>query len=153
IWRDRTSLRVGDNWRAEVEFGIRNADEIVVLLTPDASRSDPVVYEIAFAIQNNKRVNLFATFDPRTIPGIFELVSEINYVTLPTTNLFADRMGRHLLGNPASVHPVGIREFEWLASRRIFPRFAELLVQGRIDAAVVNHYLAYRSAFEQQAGR
>jgi hypothetical protein len=153
VWRDRTSLVVGDNWKTEVEFGIKNSDEIIVLLTPESSKSEPVAHEIKCAIKNSKRVNLFATFDPRTMPDVFALVSDINYVTVPSSELTAAAIGRHVLGSTVNAHPVGIREFEWLASRRVFPPFGDLLSEGRINRELANRYLGYRTAFDQHPGK
>jgi hypothetical protein len=153
VWRDRTSLKVGDNWRTEVEFGITNSDEVIVLLTPESSASEPVAHEIRYAIRNGKRANLFATFDPKSVPGTFALVSDINYVNVAPDDLTAEVVARQVLGSAAAPHPVGIREFEWLASRRVFPRFGDLLSQGRMNRELASRYFDYRGPFEQQAGR
>jgi len=44
VWRDIESIAVGDDWRAEIEHGLRACDE-VVLLVSDASATSPIVAE------------------------------------------------------------------------------------------------------------
>src|SRR5687768_202509 len=47
-WRDR-ALSAGEDWRAEIDAGIREALAAVVVLSPGAIRSAYVNYEWAFA--------------------------------------------------------------------------------------------------------
>ncbi len=48
-WRDRI-LTAGDDWRAEIDFGIRDALAVIVVLSPVSIRSAYVNYEWAFAL-------------------------------------------------------------------------------------------------------
>ena len=153
VWRDRTSLAIGDNWKKEVEFGIKSSDEIVVLLTPKSAASEAVTFEIGQAIGHCKRINVFTTFDPRTAPAVNRLISETNYVTIADGDVSPALLALHLLGNEANSHPVGIREYEWLASRRIFPRFDGLLSQNYVNMALVDRYFGYRGVFERYPDR
>src|SRR5262249_30522561 len=116
VWRDRTSLRQGDYWKEEVEFAIQHCDEIVVLLTPKSAQSQPVKYELEFAIKNNKRVNLFATFDVNASRELYNIVSSVNYLRMDESEVTGAAVAGCLLPTQAAKHPVGIREFEWAAS-------------------------------------
>ncbi len=48
-WVDNISLRVGADWRAEIDQAIKDAIALVVIVTPEAKASEYVTYEWAFA--------------------------------------------------------------------------------------------------------
>jgi len=56
VWRDAHEIVAGEEWRNEIDYGLLNADAIIVLLTPAAAASAYVTYEWAFALGNGKRV-------------------------------------------------------------------------------------------------
>ena len=49
-WIDKRKLRAGDDWRNEIDNGIKNAVALIVVMTPEARASDYVTYEWAFAL-------------------------------------------------------------------------------------------------------
>jgi hypothetical protein len=48
VWRD-TAIRGGEDWRNEIDQGIKEAFTLVVVMTPEAKASEYVTYEWAFA--------------------------------------------------------------------------------------------------------
>jgi HEAT repeat protein len=48
-WRDR-SLHAGDNWRKEIDRGLKDAMAVVAVMSPQARNSPYVTYEWSFAI-------------------------------------------------------------------------------------------------------
>ena len=48
-WIDTDRLRVGDDWRSEIDEAIRSATALIVVMTPSAKDSEYVTYEWAFA--------------------------------------------------------------------------------------------------------
>ena len=55
-WQDRNNLKGGDNFQANIDKAIRNAEALVVVLSPSATRSQYVTYEWAFALGAGVRV-------------------------------------------------------------------------------------------------
>lgn len=149
VWRDRTSLHVGDYWKQEVEFAISHSDEIVSLITPNSIKSEPVKYELFFAIKNKKRVNLFTTFDVKSNPEIYNIISSVNYVILEPSEVSAKKILNRLIPEEPSIHPVNISEFEWKASRAIFPSFNEIIERNQINTSLAHHYFRYSSTFTE----
>jgi HEAT repeat protein len=49
VWVDAEQLRAGENWREEINYAIKEAFALVVVVTPDAKISEFVTYEWAFA--------------------------------------------------------------------------------------------------------
>jgi len=49
VWVDAERLRAGENWREEINYAIKDAFALVVIITPDAKISEYVTYEWAFA--------------------------------------------------------------------------------------------------------
>lgn len=55
-WQDLRNLRGGDNWQAMIDDALRNAEALVVVMSPQATRSQYVTYEWAFALGAGVRV-------------------------------------------------------------------------------------------------
>jgi hypothetical protein len=49
IWIDTEQLRAGENWREAINDAIKDAFALVLVISPDAQRSEYVTYEWAFA--------------------------------------------------------------------------------------------------------
>jgi hypothetical protein len=49
-WQDQRNLRAGRNWQTSIDDALRDAEAIVVVLSPHATRSQYVAYEWAFAL-------------------------------------------------------------------------------------------------------
>lgn len=55
VWKDSDGgIKVGDNWRAQIESGIKSSDAVLILLTPDSSDSAYVTFEWAYALGMGK---------------------------------------------------------------------------------------------------
>lgn len=48
-WIDAEKLKIGQDWRQEIDDGIVNAIALIVIMTPDAKNSEYVTYEWAFS--------------------------------------------------------------------------------------------------------
>lgn len=48
-WMDEEKLRIGENWREQIDQAIRDSLALIVVMTPDAKDSEYVTYEWAFA--------------------------------------------------------------------------------------------------------
>jgi len=55
-WQDVRNLRAGDNWQAAIDEALKNAEALVVVMSPDAIKSQYVTYEWAFALGAGVRV-------------------------------------------------------------------------------------------------
>jgi hypothetical protein len=67
VWRDESGIQAGDVWAAAIDAGLRGADALVVLLTPNSARSQWVTYEYAFATGAQLPV-VAATIGQDTVP-------------------------------------------------------------------------------------
>jgi len=55
-WQDLRNLRGGDEWQAIIDEALRNAEALIVVMSPYATRSQYVTYEWAFALGAGVRV-------------------------------------------------------------------------------------------------
>ncbi|HEY6187447.1 MAG TPA: toll/interleukin-1 receptor domain-containing protein [Pyrinomonadaceae bacterium] len=55
-WQDIGNIRGGDNWQATIDDALRNAEALIVIMSPQATRSQYVTYEWAFALGAGVRV-------------------------------------------------------------------------------------------------
>jgi hypothetical protein len=55
-WQDLRNLRGGDNWQATIDDALRNAEALVVVMSPHSTKSQYVTYEWAFALGAGIRV-------------------------------------------------------------------------------------------------
>ncbi len=49
IWVDTEQLRAGENWREAINFAIKDAFALILVISPEAKQSEYVTYEWAFA--------------------------------------------------------------------------------------------------------
>lgn len=49
MWIDTEQLRAGENWREAINYAIKDSFALVLVISPDAQRSEYVTYEWAFA--------------------------------------------------------------------------------------------------------
>ncbi len=54
-WIDSERLKIGQDWREEIDKGIENAIALIAVMTPDARKSEYVTYEWAFAWGKGKK--------------------------------------------------------------------------------------------------
>jgi hypothetical protein len=55
-WIDSERLKIGQDWRAEIDDGIASSIAIIAIMTPDARKSEYVTYEWAFAWGKGKKI-------------------------------------------------------------------------------------------------
>jgi hypothetical protein len=55
-WLDNERLKIGQNWREEIDEGIKTAKAIIVIVSPDSKESEYVTYEWAYAWGNGKKI-------------------------------------------------------------------------------------------------
>lgn len=55
-WQDIRNIRGGDNWQITIDHALRNAEALVVVMSPNATVSQYVTYEWAFALGAGVRV-------------------------------------------------------------------------------------------------
>lgn len=153
VWRDRRSMQPSDDWKHEIYQSIDNVNDIVVLLTERAAESQQiggVLDELATAVEHEKRVHCFSTFDDlkTKLPKIYSLIGHLNIENLPhelrsedvDPRTLARYVVNRLLAPEVKTHPLELRDFERLACRTIFPRFHTISRQGRFDRDLLIRY-------------
>lgn len=55
-WIDSERLKIGQDWREEIDQGIENSMALVAIMTPNARKSEYVTYEWAFAWGKSKKI-------------------------------------------------------------------------------------------------
>lgn len=70
VWTNRTDIKTGEDFKAAINHGIEQADNIVYLLSPDAVKSTYCQQELDLAVSLNKRVIplLVRETEPTQIP-------------------------------------------------------------------------------------
>lgn len=56
-WIDSERLKIGQDWREEIDHSIENSSAVIVIMTPEARKSEYVTYEWAFAW--GKKIKIF----------------------------------------------------------------------------------------------
>ena len=54
-WIDSERLKIGQDWREEIDQGIEDSIAVIAIMTPDARKSEYVTYEWAFAWEKAKK--------------------------------------------------------------------------------------------------
>lgn len=55
-WIDSERLKIGQDWREEIDAGIESSLAVIAIMTPDARKSEYVTYEWAFAWGKDKKI-------------------------------------------------------------------------------------------------
>ncbi|NIF03963.1 toll/interleukin-1 receptor domain-containing protein [Chryseobacterium sp. Tr-659] len=55
-WIDSEKLKIGQEWRQEIDDGISRSKAVIVIMTPEARKSEYVTYEWAYAWGKNKKI-------------------------------------------------------------------------------------------------
>lgn len=55
-WIDSERLKIGQDWREEIDSGIENALAVIAIMTPEARKSEYVTYEWAFSWGKGKKI-------------------------------------------------------------------------------------------------
>jgi hypothetical protein len=142
VWRDRGKIHTGDDWRAEIRLGISDCDDVIVLLTPQAAKSQQVIYEIHSALEFRKRLHCFSTLDLRDAPSLYQIISHVHWDRLPhdtaelvhqSPSQFAQLLANRLFSPVRKPHPLDLRDFERAAARKVYPPFADIWRHARVD--------------------
>ncbi len=88
VWDAGREILPGDNWAKKIAEALEESDAMVVLLTPEALRSEVVRWEIEYALGEksfNRRlipvlVGVPEDFEPGSIPWILR---HLNMISLP----------------------------------------------------------------------
>jgi hypothetical protein len=56
VWIDTLAIQVGNNWRAAMYAGLREADQLILCLSPEAVRSENVRHEVLLANMRGLRI-------------------------------------------------------------------------------------------------
>ena len=102
VWDASVKLAPGDNWALELGKALREADAMVVLLSPAALASEHVKREIEYALGEPR-------FKGRLVPVVVRAVKEIPWI-LETLNVLRiesdpDRGRRRVLEALKRIHP------------------------------------------------
>jgi hypothetical protein len=79
-WQDLHNVRGGDNWQATIDDALRNAEALVVIMSPHATKSQYVTYEWAFAL--GARVRVIPVVKKRTT--LHPRLSNIQFIDFTT---------------------------------------------------------------------
>jgi hypothetical protein len=99
IWHDRVSLRWGDDWRNEIDFGLRNSTFFIAVLTPTYFR------------RTECREELLAFASTAQGLGVTELILPVLYVSVPELEA-SDVAGVDVPDDQAAFRLV--RRFQWI---------------------------------------
>lgn len=55
-WIDSERLKIGQDWREEIDSGIQNSIAVIAIMTPEARKSEYVTYEWAYAWGKDKKI-------------------------------------------------------------------------------------------------
>ena len=56
VWTDRFEIEGGQYWRTEIIQAIRKCDAVILILSPQSSKSKYVIKEVTIADENDKRI-------------------------------------------------------------------------------------------------
>src|ERR1019366_418797 len=56
LWIDQLDIQPGTRWDQEIEKALKEAETVLVVLSPNAVASNNIMDEISYALENNKRV-------------------------------------------------------------------------------------------------
>lgn len=71
VWFDEWSIRAGDNIPDAIEQGLREADAVVLLISPESIQRPNLFFELGAAIGSGKRVVALvpSDLDPADVPA------------------------------------------------------------------------------------
>lgn len=56
LWIDQLDIQPGTRWDMEIEKALKEAETVIVVLSPNAVASNNIMDEISYALENNKKV-------------------------------------------------------------------------------------------------
>ena len=82
-WIDTERLKIGQDWREEIDQGIENSVAVIAIMTPEARKSEYVTYEWAFAW--GKGIKVFPIMLKQTqLHPRLESLQYLNFTNHPT---------------------------------------------------------------------
>jgi len=82
-WLDTERLKVGQDWREEIDRGIENSAAVIAIMTPEAKMSEYVTYEWAFAWGKGKHIFPIMLKQTQLHPRL-ESLQYLNFTNHPT---------------------------------------------------------------------
>lgn len=82
-WLDMERLKIGQDWREEIDQGIENSAAVIAIMTPDARKSEYVTYEWAFAWGKGKKIFPLMLKQTQLHPRL-ESLQYLNFTNNPT---------------------------------------------------------------------
>lgn len=75
VWYDETEVKPGDSFINQVEKGLRHSSNVVIIITPEATRSNWMALELGAALALHKPLIPVVSEDvpPQEIPGPIKL--------------------------------------------------------------------------------
>lgn len=83
VWLDTEKLKIGQDWRTEIDQGIENCSALIAIMTPEARKSEYVTYEWAFAWGKNKKIFPLMLKQTQLHPRL-ESLQYLNFTNNPT---------------------------------------------------------------------
>jgi len=88
-WIDTERLKIGQDWREEIDQGIEDSSAVIAIMTPEARKSEYVTYEWAFAWGKGKKIFPIMLKQTQLHPRLESLqyLNFTNHVTRPWEEL------------------------------------------------------------------
>jgi hypothetical protein len=108
IWIDQLDIRAGDTWDRAVEVALQRCSHLLVILSPAAVASRPVLDEVSFALEENK-TTVPVLFQPCEIPFRLRRIQRTDFTSDYPAALqrLVGELGVSAVGNAAQ-EPVAI---------------------------------------------
>lgn len=78
IWIDQLDIQAGDRWDMTIERNIDESDSLIVILSPASVKSDNVLDEVNFALEEKKRI-IAILFQECRIPYRLRRLQQIDF--------------------------------------------------------------------------
>lgn len=82
-WLDTEKLKIGQDWRQEIDQAIENCTALIAVMTPEARKSEYVTYEWAFAWGKNRKIFPLMLKQTQLHPRL-ESLQYLNFTNNPT---------------------------------------------------------------------
>jgi hypothetical protein len=129
VWFDKDRIQIGDDWRAELEIGIKRCDELVLILSSGSAVSREVAAEVDLAVRLGKNVRPILI--ERLAQPLPAYVSRFHYLDISgwSEQKAVAAVVRHL-ESPAAGRD-GTLDLKLAACRGLHPAFSEGLIGDR----------------------
>ncbi len=110
VFRDLTNLRAGEDWRKGVQEALSASDALIVLLSASSARSEAVLQEVRWALEQVGQPAALRTIVPIILPGASFAGAEWDRFVLPP--------GRNLRDFTAATVPPAAGQNFWASLAR-----------------------------------